>query len=105
MRGSRRAVPIRDVERIHVARVVEMYELLQTLDIAVVKESLLEVRRRAGLGGGTLWRCHGHIACSRHLEFAVGSFRILCPTRVLLGRGNASKQTSQAQVSEAEGGG
>src|SRR5713101_900348 len=56
-----RAVSGSDVERKHVARIVEMDELLQALDVAIVEELLLKVRCRAGLCGGTLWRRHGHI--------------------------------------------
>src|ERR1700758_759647 len=42
-----------------VTRVVEMYQLFQALDVAVMKELLLEVRfPRAGFGGGALWRGH-----------------------------------------------
>src|SRR6266446_10401676 len=66
---SRRAVSRRDgspkSNRKRVARVVEMDELLQAFDVAIVKELLLEVRYRipvrvelAGLGGRTLWRCN-----------------------------------------------
>jgi hypothetical protein len=58
---SRRAVSRRDVKRKHVARIVEMDELLQALGVAIVKELLLKVGPWR-LGGGTLWRRHGHIA-------------------------------------------
>src|ERR1700720_2930689 len=45
-----------------VARVVKMDELFQALDVAVMKELLLEVRLSgAGLSGGTLRGCHRHI--------------------------------------------
>src|SRR2546425_6756681 len=50
---SCRAVSRRDVEWVHVARVVEVDELLQALDVAVMKEPLLEVRPWR-LGSGTL---------------------------------------------------
>ncbi len=54
--GSWRAVSGSDwLGKAGVARVVEMYELFQALDVAVVKEPLLEVRfSGAGFGGGTL---------------------------------------------------
>src|SRR5260370_18159719 len=52
---SWRAMSGSDRVRILVARVVEMYELLQALNVAVVKEALLEVRN-GGFGGGTLRR-------------------------------------------------
>src|SRR5437588_7593259 len=58
---SIRAMSGSDVECIHVAGVVEVDQLLQALDVAVVKELLLEVRPGC-LSGGTLWRCHTHIA-------------------------------------------
>ena len=44
VRRCRRAVPRRDVVRKHVACIVEMDELLQAFDVAVMKELLLEVR-------------------------------------------------------------
>src|SRR6266446_5393746 len=77
-----------DGERKLVARVVEMDELLQALDVAVVKELLLEVRLPgAGFGGGTLWRRHGHIAHRRHLLPAVHPRCQLRPSRVRVGGG------------------
>src|SRR5260370_25259733 len=75
------AVSASDVELKHVARVVEVHELLQALDIAVVEELLLEVRPRR-LGSGTLWRCHGHIARRWHLHFAECGGREFCSPRV-----------------------
>src|SRR4029077_11023598 len=64
---SIRTVSGSNVERnpLNVTRIVEVDELLQALDVAVVKELLLEVRP-GRLGGGTLWRCHSHIARRRH---------------------------------------
>src|SRR5207253_6140745 len=70
---SRRAVSRRDVEWKHVARIVEMDELLQALGVAIVKELLLEVG--PGRLGGTTWRRHGHVARRGHLHLAVGSWR------------------------------
>src|SRR5258707_1994945 len=75
------AVSASDVELKHVARVVEVHELLQALDIAVVEELLLEVRPRR-LGSGTLWRCHGHILRRSHLHFAEGCGRGMCSNRI-----------------------
>ena len=46
---SRRAMSGSDGERIHVARIVEMHELLQAFDVAVVKELLLEIRYQLSL--------------------------------------------------------
>src|SRR5258708_21192904 len=58
--GSWRAMSGSDRVRKLVPRIVEVYELLQALDIAVVKEGLLEIWCGAGLGGGTLLRVHAH---------------------------------------------
>src|SRR6266404_8991575 len=62
-----------------------MHELLQALDVAVVKEFLLEVRPRS-LGGGTLARCKRNIARRCGLHFTVGSGCIFYPRRVRVGR-------------------
>src|ERR1700722_6861652 len=100
-----RAVSRRDREWIHVTRVVEMYQLLEALDIAVVKKLLLEIRLdRAGLRGGALCRRHSHIARGGHLHLTVDRWCVLCPTRVWVGRGAdaASKKCSQSQISVAE---
>src|SRR5882724_828728 len=86
-----------------IARVVEVYQLLQALDVAVVKELLLEVR--AGrLGGGTLWRYHSHIARRRYLHHAVVKRRKLSPSyiRVGPGTGTASEESPESQISVAE---
>jgi hypothetical protein len=101
---SCRAVSGSDVvhEFFLVTRIVEVYKLLQALDVAIVKEPLLEVRRGAGLGGRTLLGCHGYIARRRHLELTVDSWCKLCPIRVRIGRGNASEETSHSQISKGE---
>src|SRR6267378_4047911 len=52
--GSCWAVSRGDRFREHVARIIEMNQLLQALGVAIVKEFLLEIGSR-GLGGGTLW--------------------------------------------------
>src|SRR5882724_5527865 len=80
-----------------------MYKLLQALDVAVVKEPLLEVRP-GRLGGGTLWRCHRHIARRRHLELAVDLWCKLCPILVRAGVGTepASEESPHSQISIAE---
>src|SRR6266566_1548388 len=100
---SFRAVSGSDVKRIYVACVVEVDELLQALDIAIVKELLLEVRP-GRLGGGTLWRCHSHIARRRNLHLAVGKWCKLSPSYVRVGGGTetASEEGSHPQVSIAE---
>src|SRR5438874_10806452 len=89
-----------------------MDELLQALDIAIMEELLLEIRYRlpvrvdlAGLGGGTLWRGHGHIARRQHLHLAVDSRRKLEPllrVRIGGGTGAASEESAQSQISEGE---
>jgi hypothetical protein len=78
-------------------------ELLQALDVAVVKELLLEVGPRR-LGSGTLWRCHSYITRSDHLPLAVGSWCKFSPSyiRVEPGTETASEECSQAQISVAE---
>ena len=53
-----------------VSRVVEVNELFQALDVAVVEEFLLEVGA-GGLGAGALRRRHGHVARRRDLHCAV----------------------------------
>jgi hypothetical protein len=100
---SCRAVSGSDREWKHVARIVEVDELLQALDVAVVKELLLEVRP-GRLGGGTLWRCHRHISRRRDLELAVDTWSKLCPKRIRIGGGTetASKERPHSQVSVAE---
>src|SRR5258707_14362706 len=54
LRSSCRAASHLDGELEHVARIIEVNELLQALDIAVVEELLLE-ERPWRFGGGTLW--------------------------------------------------
>src|SRR5205809_945491 len=61
-----------DRVRILVSRIVEMYELLQALNVTVVKESLLEVRT-GGFGGRTLFWCQRHVARGNHLHLALPS--------------------------------
>jgi len=94
-----------------VARVVEMYELFQALDVAVVKEPLLEVWfSDAGFSGGTLWRCRRHIANCGHLELTVNSQKtgrrgcILYPRAVWVGARaeTTSEESSHPQISVAE---
>src|SRR5467141_5098763 len=77
---SCRAVPRSDVELKcdNVTRVVEVYELFQTLDVAVVEELLLEVRP-GSLGGRTLWWPQRDVARRRRLHLAVRSWRKWCP--------------------------
>src|SRR5882762_2704628 len=64
------AVPGSDVKGKDIARVVEVDELLQALDVAVVEERLLEVRP-GSLGGRTLWWHQSDIAGAGRLHFAV----------------------------------
>src|SRR5258708_31939586 len=103
---SFRAVPRSDwLGKAGVARIVEMYKLLQALDVAVMKELFLEVRfPRAGFGGGTLRRRHRHIASRGHLELAVNHWCKLYPRPVRVGAGTktASEESSHSQISVAE---
>src|SRR4030088_1484638 len=88
-----------------VARGVKMYELFQALDVAVMKELLLEVRfPGAGFGGGTLRRCHRHIANCGHLELSVNHWCKLYPVPVWVGAGaeTTSQESSHSQISVAE---
>src|ERR1700730_15947565 len=89
--------------RILVARIVEMHELLQALNVAVVKEPLLEVWP-GGFGGRTLWRRHGHLARRRHLHLGVDHRGVLPPTHIWVGTRTepASEERSKSQISVAE---
>src|SRR4029077_19424519 len=102
-RRSRRAVSRRHREAQQVARIVEVDELLQAFDVAIVEELLLEVRS-GRLGGRTLWRCHAHVARRRHLELAVDIRGLRYPRRVRVGTGTetASEESSHSQVPVAE---
>jgi len=85
--------------------VIEMYQLLEALDVAVMKEPLLEVRlSRAGFGGGTLRGCHRHIANRGHLELAINTWSKLYPCPVWVGTGaeTTSQESSHSQISVAE---
>ena len=87
----------------NVARVVEVHELLQALDVAIVEELLLEVRSWS-LRGRTLWWHQGDVARRRRLHLAIRSWRKLCPCiiRACPRAGTASQESSQSQISEAE---
>src|SRR5258707_3336142 len=100
---SCRAVSGRDGELELVARIVEVDELFQALDVPVVKEPLLEVRPRR-LGGRTLWGRHSHIAHGRHLKLAVDSWCKFSPSYIRVGAGTeaASEESSHSQISVAE---
>jgi hypothetical protein len=69
------AVSRRDVVRIHVARIIEMDELLQALRVAVVKELLLEVRYRLPFWSfwpaSVMGHCSGAIATSRTVDVCI----------------------------------
>src|ERR1700731_2448110 len=82
-----------------------MYELFQALDVAVMKELLLEVRfPGASFGGGTLRRFHRHIASCGHLELTVNHGCKLYPVPVWVGAGaeTTSEESSHSQISVAE---
>src|ERR1700740_1982007 len=67
-----------------VTRVVEMDELLQALDVAVVEELLLEVRAW-GFRRGTLRRHKTHVARRHRLHLPIGCWCELDPGRVRVG--------------------
>src|SRR5258705_4431790 len=95
---SRRTVSGGDIERIEIARIVEVHELLQALDVPIVEEPLLEEGPRRL--GGTPWRCHRRVARRHHLELAVDTRGKLCPVRVRVGGGAepASEALPQSKV-------
>ncbi len=93
-----------DGEGVHIARVVEVDELLEALYVTVVKELLLEVGSR-GLGGGALRGCHRHVARRRGLHQPIADRRELCPGGVRIRSGHAPQERSQSQVPVAEAGG
>src|ERR1700761_1336512 len=80
-----------------------MHELLQTLDIAVMKKLLLEVGARS-LRRGTLRRCKPHIARRGRLHLAVGLGSKLSPCQIWVGSGteSASEESAQAEVGVGE---
>src|SRR5260370_42434325 len=69
------------VKAILIPSVVEMNELLQALDVAVVEKLLLEIGPRSIRAACALGRYHRHIACRHGLHLTVGSWRKLRPTR------------------------
>src|SRR6266481_6100251 len=78
-RGARRTMPgSYSGKRKSVSGVVEVHQLLQALDVAIVEEFFLEVRSWR-LRGGTLRRCHRHISCRRRLHPSIVEWRELCP--------------------------
>src|SRR5581483_10587325 len=86
---SCRTVTRRNVVGVNVARVVEMHQLLQAFDIAIVEELLLEVRSwlavrvpLASFGGGTLRRRQSHVARGRRLHLSVSEPRKSSPRSV-----------------------
>jgi hypothetical protein len=98
-RFSFRTVPRRDLERKHIAGIVEMDELLEALDVAIVEELFLEIGS-GRLRRGALWRRHRDIARRRSLHLAVAGWGKLYPLRV--GIGGASEKGPQSQVSVTE---
>src|SRR2546430_13483495 len=80
-----RAVPGSDVELKceNVARVVEVHELLQALDVAIVEELLLEVRSWS-LRGRTLW---WHQRSEEHTSELQSQSNLVC--RLLLEKKNS----------------
>src|SRR5260370_11056169 len=93
-----------DRVRILVARIIEMNELLQALNVAVVEKTLLEVGP-GGFGGGTLRRCHRDVARRSHLHLGIHSWCVLSPADVRVCGGNEPapevRPGSQISVSRA----
>jgi len=79
-----------------------MDELIEALNVAIVKELFLEIGP-GRLSGGTLWRCHRHVARRRCLQLAVGGWGKLYPLRVRIGRAPEKGAQSQISVPEAVG--
>src|SRR5258707_10279742 len=103
-RGARRTVPgSYSGKRKSVSGVIEVHQLLQALDVAVMEELLLEVRP-GSLGGRTLRRNHGDVACRGCLHASIIEWRELCPIviRARPRTGTASQEGSQSQVSKGE---
>src|SRR6266404_3662282 len=92
-----------DRVRILVARIVEMYELLQALNVAVVEQTLLEVGP-GSFGRRTLWRCQRHVARRGCLHLAIDNWHVLPPTHVRAGTGTepASEESPESQISVSE---
>src|SRR5690349_9517488 len=92
-RRSRWASAAQDAKLKVVTRIVEMNELLQAFDVAVVEERLLEVRSR-GFRGRALGRHQGHVACRGRLKL---TFRLRpefdpVPVRIRTGTETASQE-------------
>src|SRR5258707_5679607 len=95
-RGARRTVPgSYSGKRKSVSGVIEVHQLLQALDVAVVEELLLEVRP-GSLGGRTLCWHQGDVAGAGRLHLAIRSWRKLCPIVIRAGprAGTASQESS-----------
>src|ERR1700730_14413938 len=92
-----------DRVRILVARIVEMYELFQSLNVAVVEKTLLEVGP-GSFGRRTLRRCQRHVARRSSLHLAVDSWRVLRPTpvRVRARTESAPEESPESQISVSE---
>src|SRR3984885_7737576 len=84
---------------INVARIVEMDQLLQALDVAVVEKLLLEVRPW-GFGGRALGRRQGHVARCHRLHLTIRSLCEWKPRRVRVRKGaeTASQESSQSEI-------
>src|SRR5205807_5092022 len=91
-------------EGVHVARVVEVYELFQALDVTIVEELFLEVRSRSIGAARALCRYHRHVASRRCLHSTVLLWCVLSPTLVGAGPSTetASQEFAQSQISIAK---
>src|ERR1700741_3553029 len=89
---------------IHIPCVVEVNQLLQALDVAIVEELLLEVGSRSIRTACALRRYQGHIACGHGLHLTVGSRSKLRPTRIRAGKSRvtAPEKFAQAKIGICE---
>src|SRR5579862_8518954 len=83
--GSCRALSRLNGVRVYVARVVEVNELFQALDVSIVEELLLEIGSGCFRAACALGWCQGYIASGGHLHLPVDRGCILRPTRVGVG--------------------
>src|SRR5579864_5363544 len=85
---------------IHVPCVVEVNQLLQALDVAIVEELLLEVGSRSVRTACALRRYKRHVACGHGLHLTVGGRSKLGPSRIRAGGSfvTASEKFTQAKI-------
>src|ERR1700733_8273120 len=84
---------------IDVARIVEMDQLLQALNVAIMEKLLLEVRPW-GFGGRALRRRQAHVARCHSLHLTIRSLCEWKPRRVGIRSGaeTASQESTQSEI-------